>query len=34
MNKLQKILGEYLTIRRSLGFELRDAEALLRKFIA
>jgi integrase/recombinase XerD len=34
MNTLCKALQEYLTLRRSLGFKLRDAERVLSRFVA
>jgi len=33
MNKLSKLLEQYLTIRRQLGFELRDVEFVLKGFV-
>ena len=34
MNRLLDELNEYLTLRRGLGFKLRDHESALRKFVA
>ena len=34
MSKLRKALNEYLTIRRRLGFKLRDADKLLHDFVS
>ncbi len=34
MSRLQESLDEYLTVRRSVGFKLRDTEYLLRDFVA
>ena len=34
MNPLEQALTEYLSIRRSLGFRLREPEASLRNFVA
>ena len=34
MSELQEALDQYLSLRRSLGFQLRKVEAPLRSFIA
>ena len=34
MSRLQESLDEYLTLRRSVGFKLRDTEHMLRDFVA
>jgi hypothetical protein len=34
MNTLREALQEYLTLRRSLGFKLRDAARVLARFVA
>lgn len=34
MNPLQQALNDYLSIRRSLGFRLREPENYLRNFVA
>ena len=34
MSKLDEALNEYLSIRRALGFELREVAGCLRNFVA
>ncbi len=34
MSELRQAMDQYLTLRRSLGFELREPEATLRRFVA
>jgi integrase len=34
MNRLEAVLNDYLTIRRALGFELREGAGCLRNFVA
>lgn len=34
MSELRQAIDQYLTLRRSLGFELREPEAVLRRFVA
>ena len=34
MSQLRQAMEQYLTVRRSLGFQLREAEIVLRRFVA
>src|SRR3972149_10396783 len=34
MSALRQAIEQYLTLRRGLGFELREAETVLRRFVA
>ncbi len=34
MNTLPQALDEYLALRQAMGFQVRDARSLLRRFIA
>ena len=33
MSRIGKAVGQYLALRRSLGFELHETERLLRQFV-